>query len=278
MCSMYTLDDICPVIVTFEPDEKLYDNVLSLKDQAKRCVIIDNGTTGKTAKVILENISKDGANEIIKLDQNYGISYALNKGLAYCHTNGYKLILTMDQDTVLKTGCVKELLKAINEKHANSVGINFDNRITADKEVEFLITSGNLVEVEALLNVNGYDDNLFIDSVDFDISLRLIDAGYKLVKVAEAKAVHKIGEPERELNFFNLFTYKYYTHSANRYYYIARNHFYIIKKYKEKHKLFAVKKMILFIYDLARIFLFDNDKKAKFAAIKNGYKDYAELN
>lgn len=263
---MYFLDDICAVIVAYNPNViVLQKNVNSILKQISHCLIVDNGSNGYKLEKINESSVK-----IINLKDNKGIAYALNLGLKYCIDNGYKLMLSMDQDTVLCENCIEQLLDAVNNG-ADSVGINWDNRCNSDKDVEFLITSGNLVKVDALNSVNGYDSRLFIDSVDFDISLKLKDSGCKLLKVAKACAHHKIGDLDRNARFH----IKYFTHNVDRYYYISRNHYYIVNKYKKTHKYFCLKKRIFFYLDLFKVFLFDKDRKKKFIIIKQGKIDSA---
>ena len=114
--------------------------------------------------------------------------------------------------------------------------------------------------MECISAIGGYDEKLFIDSVDFDFSLRLLDRGYKLVKVANATANHVIGEGEEKRFLF--FKVKYYTHSKERYYYISRNHFYILNKYK-RHVMFCIKKRISFAIDMLRIIVVDDKRMEK---------------
>ena len=117
---MYFLDDICAVIVTYNPDVSvLQKNINSILKQISHCLIVDNGS--KEYK--LENIDESSV-KIISLKDNKGIAYALNVGLKYCSDNKYKLLLSMDQDTILCENSIVQLLNAVN-KGADSVGINW---------------------------------------------------------------------------------------------------------------------------------------------------------
>ena len=268
----YSIDDICAVIVTYNPDiDVLKKNIESLSKQVNHCLIVDNGSQ-MDFEVDCQN------NWITKLclNENKGIAYALNEGLKYCTENGYKLLLSMDQDSILYEEAVNELLVVIN-RGVDSAGINWDNRCEEDKEVEFLITSGNLLKTEALNTINGYDTNLFIDSVDFDVSLRLKDAGYKLVKVYRARATHEIGVINKKAKLLGIIPIKYYSHTPERYYYISRNHYYILKKFNKTHSIFCIKKRIHFIIDIIKLILIDTEKRKKITAIKKGKKVYHKL-
>ena len=262
----YCKEDICAVIVSFNPEKLIINNIRALQPQVSKCVVVDNGSkeTG-----VLETIKQFHEVVIIELGENKGIAAALNVGLRYCASNGYKLILTMDQDTVLEEDAVDELLKPINEGKADSTGINWDKQATEDSFVDYLITSGNLLIVESAEEIGGFDEALFIDSVDFDICLRLREMGYRLCKVSKSNATHNLGDENGSS--------KYRTHSAFRYYYIARNHFYLIRKYKKRHRLFCIKKQLAFLWDLVQIAICDKDRKSKYEAIRHGFIDSKSL-
>ena len=259
----YSKNDVCAVIVTYNPDNTLKENIKALVPQVDQCLIVDNGSKNiKCIKSIIANLKI----VLIELGTNMGIAYALNKGLDYCKKNHYPLILTMDQDTILDSHCVDILLNTMNKTNSYSVGINWDRKIDKSRQVDYLITSGNL-NVGVAKSVGGYDDKLFIDSVDFDFSLKLQNRGFKLIKVAKAFASHQLGIKQG----------KYSAHSVERYYYIFRNHFYLIHKYWKRNKLFCIKKEISLIYEIFRMILYDKECYQKLKIIKDSYKDYIRI-
>ncbi len=255
--------DICAVVVSYNPTMILLKNIEALKHQVANVIVIDNGSSDTE---FLDAVENDYDIKVIKLNKNTGIAYALNIGLEQCGKGGYKLILTMDQDTILALSSVEALLKAMSQNGVVSVGINWDCKVKKNELVKYLITSGNLVSVDAANSIGGYNNKLFIDSVDFDFSLRLIDAGYKLMKVAEAKAEHNLGEEQGNTG--------YITHSVDRYYYIFRNHFYLCNKFWKQHPFFVAKKSIALVMDLISILSHDEEKYLKLRQLRNGWKAY----
>ena len=255
--------DICAVIVSYDPGSILLDNIEALLPQVHRCILVDNGSHND--EIVKEAEERYGV-EVIELGENKGIAFALNVGLEYCVKNEFPMFLSMDQDTVLEPDAVDHLAKALIEEGAVSAGINWDRSISKDKSVEYLITSGNLVLVEAAKSIDGFDASLFIDSVDFDFCLRLRDKGYKIVKVADAGARHNLGDETGSGRFR--------THSAFRWYYISRNHFYIIKKHGSRHRLFCLKKRAAFLKEMIMLAMWDKERGAKFKALLQGYRDY----
>jgi len=257
-----TKDDVCAVIVSFHPDELLLENLSALLPQVAGCVVVDNGS-GKSE--VLDRVREQPYPELVELGENKGIGAALNVGLSYARDHGYGLLLTMDQDTVLEPDAVEALLATMNRQHAHSVGMNWDHQAKEDVQVSYLITSGNLVCVDIAAAIGGYDERLFIDSVDFDFSLRLSDHGERMYKSAGALARHRLGEQQGDSS--------YVTHSVERYYYIYRNHFYLIRKHRKKHRVFCMKKQCALLLDLARIVCFDKERKQKLQMLKKGYRD-----
>ena len=255
--------DICAVIVSYNPEPLLLENIEALLPQIHRCLVVDNGSTEQT---VLQEAKRKYGIDVIELGENKGIAFALNVGLEYCAQKGYPLVLTMDQDTVLFTNAVECLLKAMLKEGAVSAGINWDRSISETKCVEYLITSGNLVTVEAAKSIGGFDEALFIDSVDFDFCLRLQDKGFTIVKVADAGAKHNLGEKTGSRWFR--------THSAFRYYYISRNHFYILHKFEKSHRWFCIKKRIAFAREIVLLTLFDRERTSKYKALLQGYRDF----
>ena len=261
----YTKKDICAVVVTYNPDTVFESNIKSLSEQVDRCLVVDNGSTTP----IIGQAKREFGFELLELKANRGVAYALNIGLRYCKENNYRLMLSMDQDTILDQKAVDYLLKAINNYNCVSVGINWDNKEKKDKKKKYLITSGNLFVVDTALEVGGYDEILFIDSVDFDFSLKLVDNGYQLMKIAEATAQHNIGERTEDST--------YTTHSVERYYYIFRNHFYFCHKYFFSHPVFVLKRKVLFCFDVIRICIHDKAKKEKLSQMKKAYSDSRKM-
>lgn len=60
-----------------------------------------------------------------------------------------------------------------------------------------IITSANLVKLDAWEKVGGYDEILFIDLVDVDFTYKLHLAGYKILKFPWLYFHHNLGEPKK---------------------------------------------------------------------------------
>lgn len=263
----YSKKDIAAVVVSYNGEDiaKTVDTVL---EQVNHLIIIDNNSEERF-KIQLSDYKDNDRITVIENRENVGQAEALNQGWIKAEKMGYSLTLTMDQDSQLEEHCVGELLEGIHAGF-DSVGANYENKKIAEnfKKVRYLITSGNLLRIDAIKNVGGYDHNLFIDSVDFDISLRLRKAGYKLAMVRDAKMRHSIGELNESTEI--------YEHSIVRHYYISRNHYYIIYKYWNNDPVFCIKKQISYLLNL-RGLRKESDHEQKREARKRGKKDARTL-
>jgi len=138
-------------------------------------------------------------------------------------------------------------------------------------EKDVVITSGNLIKSTVLEDINGYNDDLFIDAVDFDLCLRLRNKGYKILMCNNAYLFHSLGEKKQIDLCFMKFTI--HTHNCVRKYYMARNHIYIIKNYLFSNSLFCIKKSIFFIILILQSMLFESDRLKSLRCFSLGIKD-----
>ena len=266
----YCVEDIAAIVISFNGDN-ISNVIKSLLKQIGHIIVVDNASDSKYLKELGKYKGHKDITIIYNSD-NKGQAQALNQGWHKAEELGYPLVLTMDQDSVIGERCVSELLKWINSGF-DSVGPNYINKYFRHqyKNVRYLITSGNLLKVESLKKINGYNRDLFIDSVDFDLCLRLRQAGYRLALIRDAKMQHFIGDAIQNENGEKIFE-----HSVKRHYYIARNHYYIIKKYFSFDPVFCIKKQISYCLSLFQVRK-ESKAKEKFRARKLGKKDSKRL-
>lgn len=269
---MYTANDVCAGIVFFNGGEIVVKNIEAIRNQVRMLVIIDNGSDDDKIS-LLDQFKSDSKINVIHNNKNRGIGYALNQILEYAVQNHMPLMLTMDQDTVLSENAVKEMVRIINEDaDVAAVGASYlEGQENQTQRVKYLITSGNLVDVQKAVRAGGYNSELFIDSVDIDFSLKLRDEGYKLISAGHATMQHAIGEKEEGRILF--FKIPYMGHSASRYYYIYRNHIYIFKTYGKKYFGFCLKMFLVLLFDTAKLIMLENDRKSKIGCAVKGIKD-----
>ena len=125
--------------------------------------------------------------------------------------------------------------------------------------------SGSLFKRNVFNKIGYFNEDLFLDVVDYEFFIRMKKAGIKLIRVNSAVLTHHPATT-RELKM-GRFKFKYGVASPVRYYYQARNLLWTAKKYHSK-KLY----IILMIKWLKIVLLFKN-KKEYLRLYKNGLQD-----
>ena len=270
-------------IVLYNPDiKRLTENIKGIKNQVDKLIMVDNNS--KNIKQIEDNLKEYTDIKIIKNEENKGIAYALNQILNYAYDNSYDWFITLDQDSVAKPKLVKEYLKFSNLKDIAMMTCNIEDRnfnieenekdINSDQYtyITQCITSGSFNNTEILKKIGGFDEKMFIDSVDFDICATIIENNFKIIRIKYNGLLHEVGHAKvikilgREE--------KVYNHTPFRTYYMIRNSLYFIKKHRPKNILRAN----LRILKRCCLILFYQDNKVKnLKAIINGYRDSKKM-
>ncbi|MEG6612848.1 glycosyltransferase [Pseudoclostridium thermosuccinogenes] len=256
--------EICAIVITYNAKKFIAKTIYYLLKNIDNIVVVDNNSTDGTIEVI-KNMQSPNVHLILN-KKNYGIAKALNQGVEYASKRGFEWVLTMDQDSIISENMINEMNKVYSsltcfERRqvaclAPRIIYNDENdkRQTSNnsyREKDVVITSGNLVKISAINLVGGYEESLFIDSVDFDFCLKLKKQKLKILVCNNAVMNHSLGETFIKKIFGVSFLV--HTHSQIRKYYIARNHVYIIKKYLLSDFSFCFKKNFFFL-----IFVFQN--------------------
>lgn len=267
-------------IVLYNPDiERLRENIESIAHQVDYILLVDNGSNNKIEIKSILNMDCDI--RIIRNEKNNGIAYALNQILQDAKENGVQWFLTLDQDTVSNDGLIKNYLENISENigqiSCNIIDRNIGyidqiNNYHGNKtvEIDFCITSGCINNTKALLDIGGYEEKLFIDGVDLDVSCDLRKHGYKILNMNFDGILHELGAGKNKkimgINF------KIAHHIPWRNYYARRNIIYVAKKYFtgiKKHKMITTQ----ILYGLG-IVIFEDKKmeriKMNFKGIRDG--------
>ena len=134
--------------------------------------------------------------------------------------------------------------------------------------VNTCITSGACVRMKAWEEVGGYDEKMFIDSVDFEFCYRVRKMGYFVIQTREVILEHSLGDAK--LVRVGFFQKKVKKRSAFRYFYIAQNEIY----YPKKHKLFLylMRGNIRNVKHILSIFFWEKEKRQKIRAVLRGWK------
>lgn len=233
--------NIGAVIVSFNGFNTIEKTAKAVIDQVGEVVIVDNGSCDQTRK-ILKYLDKFENLKVIYLGTNVGIGAALNIGIKHFDKKNIQWVLTLDQDSIISRKMIDEFIsyKARNQhiEMMSPVIQGLDSEISSDTEALVVITSGHLVKLSLITFLGGYNEKLFIDSVDFDFCLTAALHGKITTKVKSASMIHQLGEPLTKSPILKKF---YTNHSPLRRYYMSRNFVDLAVRFFLKFPVFILK-------------------------------------
>lgn len=268
-------------IVSYNPDiNRLKENIEAIRNQVPEVIVFDNGSRNiddlKKLLINFDNVY------LLKSDSNMGIAAALNRLMQWGLDHDYIWMISLDQDSVCERDYVKRMKSylyvepnlgviapVIVDRNMGIVGHNPHNSYL---HVNTCITSGAFSKVIAWKMIGGYDESMFIDSVDFEYCYRMRNNGFGVIQVRDVQLLHELGSgTKRRFLFWKI---NVTGHTAFRKYYIARNNVY----YPLKHHLWLhfIRGNIRNIGMIGIVILYENDKKNKIKSICKGWKNAYE--
>lgn len=182
------MNSIAAGIVLYNPSDfvRFKKAFTSVVNQFPRVYVFDNSTKAIKLPEKKSNLV------YITEHKNMGIAYALNKIMKLASKDGFKWVVTMDQDSIVPDNLIDEYNKRLSIKNVGIIcpQVIDKRRIyqvpqdkIGDEYVNECITSGSCTSIEAWKNAGGFDEWLFIDLVDNDFCKRVILSGYKILQI-----------------------------------------------------------------------------------------------
>ncbi|NRD06417.1 glycosyltransferase [Lactobacillus delbrueckii subsp. bulgaricus] len=258
--------EIVCITVLYNPDSDVVENIKKYNGLVGRIILVDNSNDNNEKMFNdLEGI------EYIPLMGNEGIARAINIGI---EKSDEKYVLTMDQDSTISENLINAYLRFLNNSDKEYVAAltpKYDTdrhhvkKGEGTKKVLLSMQSGTLFKRSTFEEIGLFDEELFLDVVDWEYFLRINKAGLQTLQVNDAILIHRPAITKiANLGFFKL---KYGTASPLRYYYQGRNLLYTGEKYNN-HKMYVT----LAVKWLKIVLLFDN-KKEYLKLFKQGIRD-----
>ncbi|WP_088228889.1 hypothetical protein [Desulfosporosinus sp. FKB] len=233
--------NIAGVVVLYYPDENIIENIDTYIEDLKCLYIFDNSEIDNN--VMISSLLNTDKYEYISFKENKGLGFALDYCATRAKQSGFSHLLTMDQDSSfddfsayfneISTCKIKDVaLYGVRlKKH------NCKERYSIVKET---ITSGNVLNLDCYGMIEGYNEKLFIDHIDFDLCYQFFKINKKIVLCNRILMNHVIGEPViKKVLFISI---PLMNHSPLRDYYMYRNETYCFyRACKEGHPLFFLK-------------------------------------
>jgi rhamnosyltransferase len=267
---------VLAVVVSYFAGAKLTATVYALAGQVGKVLVVDNGSDDQTLAT-LRQLEADGQIALEALGENRGLGYALNLGARRAEELGYEWLLTMDQDSIADPAMVTSLL-ALAEHNPSvrciSPNIALHGRPPQSLKagpVDYAITSGNLIRLDVWKGAGPFNEDYFIDCVDFDFSLRARREGYAIHKAPAALLYHELGQ---ELEVRRPFDRFYTQHSPLRRYYMFRNFMYLARAHVLLEPRFIGKLLLMHVLLLALMLVYEPMLKQNIRFICRGLVDF----
>lgn len=270
------------VVVLYNPTIEVIKNIRLLNKYVDEIYTIDN-SENKNSKIV-DEINKLPKVKYVKNKGNYGIASALNLGASMALSNGYRLLLTMDQDSQVEEDMIDNMMFYIKSGLEFGIISPVYRLIPGDSppsielitEVETTMTSGNILNLDAFRVVGPFLEKLFIDYVDHEYCLRMRKYGYKIFRIENAVLHHSWGK----LKKINLLIFTFYksNYSPLRYYYLLRNGLYVTLLYKHDYPQFCRKERKLILKMIMKSLIFEGSRIEKIKFLFRGYRDYINDN
>lgn len=232
---------IAAVVILYHPVKDAILNIKSYYDYVNKIFVFDNTETNSVIRDDLKKLSK------IEFRQNFnneGIAKRLNEGCRTAINEKFDWILTMDQDSSFTQNSISNYFNCFDEyKNKEKVAMfgtkfsrsnqQFSNDCKS-KKTEKLITSGSLLNLSLFATIGEFDEQLFIDAVDYDYCFRAKMVGFSIVQFCNIYIFHTVGKEVYRSSIKTLFLVKKKKeiHSHLRCYYMYRNMLYLNEKYK----------------------------------------------
>lgn len=230
------------IIILYHPEPSLLRKNITnvIEAGAKEVLLIDNTEETPFDTTLLQDIK--GNVRHIWNGKNIGIASALNIGCTILYNDGYRWVLTLDQDSIVPHNIFEEYNEYLNKAGEGIAILSCytdevpeSGKVNKYEEVKLCITSGCLMNLDAWNKVGMFDDKLFIDGVDHDICIKFRLYSYKLIRFNYLSLEHKLGTPK----VVNVAGHKINLrlgHSPLRMFYMTRNWNYLDNKYKKQLK------------------------------------------
>lgn len=282
--SRTNVSEVCAVVVTFHPNQLALNNLTTLSLQLQQTIVVDNGSDVAEIETLRRTCINAGF-LLIENGENLGIATALNIGVRHAQSCGAAWLLLFDQDSSVTNGFVEAMIRGFEtsvwgERLAILVPRYIDSRLgiplmqdaLSSGGLESAMTSGSLIRTETFAHFGMFVEQLFIDGVDYEYSLRLRQAGMIIEECVDAVLLHSPGQPYQH-RLLGRKIFRTANYSPTRRYYQERNKVWIARRYFRVFPGFCLKLFYFSSKDLIKILLAEKGKSKKCLYIVRGLVD-----
>ncbi|WP_075809306.1 glycosyltransferase family 2 protein [Paraclostridium sordellii] len=255
-------NSVCAIIVTYNRKtllKKCIESLLKNSSDLDGIIIVNNASTDGT-EIYLEDL-EDYRIEILNLSKNIGGAGGFSRGIEYALNKDYDYFWIMDDDTIVNSRTLENLLKGFEGTNEN-IGFICSNVLFTDKsqcimniprlsknwgssisrsllKVDSASFVSILIKKEAIVNVGLPISEFFIWGDDLEYTER-ISKKYSCFMSINSTVVHEMK------NNIGVNIVSDDINRIDRYYYEYRNKLYIYKKNKQliKYFIYVLKSII----------------------------------
>ena len=199
------------------------NSLSDMDSQPYSTIVVDNGSMDGTSDIITQEFPDV---TVVRSETNLGVAGGYNIGIEYALNQGADYVLILNNDTVFDNKFLDELLFVVHKYSrvgivqpkiyhyfgdrsklwivgghwqpfppgVKLIGSNKTDSIkySKDIELEFVPSCALLISREVLESVGFFDPEYFFYFDDWDFSLRVRRAGFKIYFAANAKMWHKV--------------------------------------------------------------------------------------
>lgn len=266
---------LAAVVVLYNPSDDNIKNINKYIDEVNNLYVIDNSEDDTI------RIKETKKIKYIKYYDNKGIATALNDAAKTAIDNNYEWLLTLDQDSEITSKIIKDMKRFLLDSKIDRIGLisPYHDIDTIDEipeenytDIIEIMTSGNIINLAAYQEIDGFKDWLFIDNVDTEYCMNLHRHNYKVLRLNKIIMKHHLGD--YKVHHFLGKDYRVSNHSAIRRYYMVRNSLYINDMYKDIYNEYCSFLIRIQKGQAKRVLLFERDKLKKILMMYRGYRDY----
>lgn len=199
---------IAVVVTAYKPDAGFQDRFSGLLASCDVIVVSDNTPAGRASAELPPGFVH------LRHGRNLGLGPALNAGIAAARAAGAQVVMLFDQDSTPSIAFFDALISRAEEirKIASDrivIGpAHVDDQATtreavvrseaSNAKVTCLPTSGMVFRLEDLGPDDLFDEELFLDLVDFEWCWRLGAKGWSFFRALDIPMSHRLGEAQRK--------------------------------------------------------------------------------
>lgn len=277
------------VIVLYQPAAEFVDNLLHLSAACPHVVAVDNSPDPDQD---LHALLRTRGVEVIWNGNQGGLAGAYNRGAGALLASGCEAFFLLDQDSEIVDSFFEKMLGA-------AAGLGVDEFVMGPKIYEVkldkfmpllvpgkylprsvaiagrtsglfpalgVISSGSMISAAAYRKIGPFSEDLFIEYLDGDYSLRARRAGVPIYLNAAVTLRQNFGNIRRHGKLFST------NHAAWRRYYVARNCIHCFGTYREYVRLHWLSGLFV-LQQVIMVLLFEDQKLKKLLALGSGSVD-----